>query len=78
MRRQPQIARCCQCQLDLLHRPGLPRLGVAAHRRGGKTIEGLGIGGVNGHQLTLKVGRQFGQRDAVGGSYARDFVAVIL
>ena len=78
MGRQAKIARCGQRHLDLIYRPGLPRLWVAAHRWGGKTVEGLVIGGVNGHQLPLQVGRQFCDRDAVGGGNALDLVTVIL
>ena len=61
---------------DLVHRPGLPRLGIAPHGGGDPAVEHLVIGRVHGHQLALHVGGKLGDLEAEVGQDALDLVAV--
>ena len=67
---QAQISAGGQGFFDLIHRPFGPRLGIAAHGGGGKTVKLGVIGGMHGDQLALQMGRQLGDLHAVGRSYA--------
>ena len=62
--------------LHLLDRPGLPRLGLAAHRRIGKSVEREVVGRMNRDQLALQMGGKLGQREAVPGESPVDVVAI--
>ena len=49
---------------QLVDRPGLTGLTVAAYRFRSEPIEGFVIGRVHRNKLTLQMSRQLGQRDA--------------
>jgi hypothetical protein len=51
-------------------------LRVAADFRRGKPVEGFVIGGVDGDELALKMGREFGHLDAVVACLACELVAI--
>ena len=72
------VARGGQRLLDLVHRPFLPGLGIAAHRRRGKAVERLVIGRVHRDQLALKMGRELGHFDPVRGRLSLELIAVVL
>ena len=68
---EAQIARRLGRHHHLLHRPLLPRLGVAVNLRWRKAVKGRIIGGMNRDQLALKMGGKLGDGDAVIGGDAR-------
>ena len=65
-------------QLQLLDRPGLPRLGMPVELARREAVELAVVGGVRGDQLALKMRRQLGDLDAVGGADALDLVGIVL
>ncbi len=65
-------------QQQLLHRPGLAGGRIAALFRRREPVEQRVIGGMDGHQLPLQVGRQFGDPYAMPGQHAGNVVAVRL
>ncbi|MNN69593.1 hypothetical protein D3C81_1853970 [compost metagenome] len=78
MRRQPQaLARFCS-QQQLLHCPGLAGGRIAAFVRRREAVEQAVVGGMDGDQLPLQVGGQFGDLQAMSGQHAGDVVAVRL
>ena len=60
---RPRLLRRLSPQLHLLDRPGLARLGVAAHLRRREAVERLVIGRMHGDELALQMGRQLGDLD---------------
>ena len=62
MGRQAKVAAGGQRLLHLIHRPFLPRLGIAAHGGRGKAVERRVIGRMDRDQLALQVGRKLGDR----------------
>jgi hypothetical protein len=72
------VLRGLERHLDLLDRPFLPRLRIAAHLRRRKPVEGLVIGRMHGDELALQMGRQLGHLDAVVARDALEFVAIVL
>ena len=78
MRGQPQALAGLRRQPQLLHRPGLAGGRVAALVRWRESVEQAVVGRMDGNQLPLQVGRQFGDLQAVPGQHAGNVVAVRL
>ncbi|BBI53482.1 hypothetical protein HORIV_59030 [Vreelandella olivaria] len=73
---EPEVLRGLGSQLELIHRPFLPCLGVTAYLGHRKAIEHLIVNRVHGHQLALQVGRELGEHQAVFSQGALDLVAI--
>lgn len=78
MRGQSQALAGFGGQPQLLHRPGLAGGRITAFVRRRESVEQAVVGGMDGNQLPLQVGRQFGDLQAVPGQHAGDVVAVRL
>ena len=78
MRLEPEVFGCRQRHLDLLDSPFLARLRIAAHLRCREPVEGFVIGRMNGDELALQMGGEFGDLDAVFAGLAGEFVAIVL
>ena len=76
MRFQPQTRRGHRRLAHFLYRPLLARLRVTAQRGGRKGVKGRIISRVNGHQLTLKMGGQLADRQAMLRQLAAHLIAV--
>src|SRR5690606_9594523 len=63
-------------EVELFDRPFLPRLWIAAYLRWCKGVEQRVVSRMHGHQLTLQVGRQFGDDDSGVLQDAFDLVAI--
>ncbi len=61
---------------ELFHRPFLPRFRIAAHALRGEGVEQRIVGGVDGDELALQVGGEFGDLHAHVGEHAFHLVAV--
>jgi hypothetical protein len=75
---QDEILRSLRAEQHLLDRPLLAGFRIAVHLGWGKAVELAVIGGMNGHELALKVRRQFGDLDTGVGADALHLVAIIL
>jgi hypothetical protein len=60
----------------LLHGPLLARLRIALDGVGSEGVEGLVVRRVHCHQLTLQMGAELGDLDAVGARCAGELVAI--
>ncbi|MNN13841.1 hypothetical protein D3C81_1268870 [compost metagenome] len=78
MRRQSQSLAGLGGQQQLLHRPGLAGGRITTFVRRCESVEQAVVGGVDGDQLPLQVGGQFGDLQAMSGQHAGDVVAVRL
>jgi len=76
VRLQAELLRGARRQLDLLDRPGLAGLGLALDRGRREGVELLVEGGMDGDQLTLQVGGQLGDLQAMLGDLGGQVVAV--
>ena len=73
---QPEVLRGLGGGQHLLHGPALPGLRIASHLRRRKAVEACVIGRMDGHELSLEVGREFRDLDAGLAADAGDLVAV--
>ncbi|MNS95797.1 hypothetical protein D3C72_1300690 [compost metagenome] len=78
VRGQPQALAGLGGQQQLLHRPGLAGDRIATLVRRRESVEQAVVGGMDGDQLPLQVGGQFGDLQAMSGQHAGDVVAVRL
>src|SRR5437016_13512684 len=76
MRRKSQVGGRARREHQLFHRPGLPRSRIAPQLFRREPIEGQVIRGMHGHQLPLKMRREFRDGKAVARQRAADLVAV--
>ena len=76
VRVEAEIAARSRRELDLLGRPFLACLGVAAHLRRGESVERVVKDGIDRDQLALQMGRELGDLDPVLGGGALQLVAI--
>lgn len=76
--REPQASRRANCALDLVDSPLGACPGIAAHLRHGEAIECCVISRMHGDELTLKMGREFGDGKAVFGRYRLHLIGIVL
>ncbi len=73
---QAKPARRLRRLLHLIHGPGLPLRGLTLHRRWRERVESFIIGRMYGDELSLQMGRQFGDGEPVLLGDAGDLVAI--
>jgi hypothetical protein len=73
---EAEIAAGARRELDLVNRPFLACLRLAADFRGGEGVEGIVIGRVDRDELSLEMGGKLGDFDAVPGGSALQFIAI--
>ena len=76
MRCQPEMLARLRRQLQLLHRPFLPRPRLAAHRLRREAIKRQIIRRMHRHQLALQMRRQFGHFDTVRRQHPHHVLAI--
>src|SRR5260370_2742892 len=76
MRVKTEIVAGARGELDLVDSPSLARLRIAAHFRRREGVERIVIGRIDGDELPLEMGGEFGDDDSMLGGGALQFIAI--